>query len=138
MTGEPTALREQACLISISGKAVTIECDERSDAEEMFDWLTNHQPDAQAIRDALCDNLDIDENLLIDAGLDAACRAIEALKAPTPADAGGTDPCAGLVEAASFAQRVFANIGANKRLPEQQKALNLLADALAAHRERGA
>ena len=36
-----------------------------------------------------------------------------------------------LVEAATFARRYFANIEVSRRLPEQQKALNLLADALA-------
>ena len=37
----PVSIKEQACLISMTGSTVTIECDERIDAEELFEFLFN-------------------------------------------------------------------------------------------------
>lgn len=37
----PVAIKEQACLISMTGSTVMIECDERIDAEELFEFLSS-------------------------------------------------------------------------------------------------
>lgn len=35
----PAAFAEQGCLVSVTGRCVTIDCDTRADAEELFSWL---------------------------------------------------------------------------------------------------
>jgi hypothetical protein len=37
----PVAISEQASLISLTKRTVTIDCDSRDDAEELLDWLLN-------------------------------------------------------------------------------------------------
>lgn len=39
MSKIPTAISDQACLISMTRKTVTIDCDTRQEAEELFEWL---------------------------------------------------------------------------------------------------
>ena len=41
----PAAIVEQACMISKQGKTVTIECDDYDEAQEMFDWLVDDEPE---------------------------------------------------------------------------------------------
>jgi hypothetical protein len=38
----PRVLSEQACAISMSGSVVTIDCDMRAEAEEVFEWLCGY------------------------------------------------------------------------------------------------
>lgn len=38
-TDIPTALVDEACTISLVGNCITIDCNERIDAEELLDWL---------------------------------------------------------------------------------------------------
>jgi len=44
----PAAIVEQACMISKQGKTVTIECDDYDEAQEMFDWLVDDEPEADS------------------------------------------------------------------------------------------
>lgn len=41
----PAAIVEQACMISKQGKTVTIECEDYDEAQEMFDWLVDDEPE---------------------------------------------------------------------------------------------
>lgn len=44
----PAAIVEQACMISKHGKTVTIECDDHDEAQEMFDWLIDDEPEGDS------------------------------------------------------------------------------------------
>lgn len=38
----PSALREIACTLGLSGMDVTVMCESREEAEELLDWLLQH------------------------------------------------------------------------------------------------
>lgn len=67
----PKALIEEACLLSLRENTVTIECDSREEAEELFNWLANkgHHANLHAMRVALDRTADWLNNLA-DADLD--------------------------------------------------------------------